>query len=508
VAMRLELKQGIHRSMLVNDTYSADLPSLNIALDFLSQQAGKKRILILSDIYQSGKSDQQLYKEIAALVNAKGVDQLIAIGERIGAHRELFSDQATFHKDVAQFMAAFNPVNYRDSAVLIKGARDFAFERIAERLQEKAHETVLEVNLDALVHNMNYFKSLVRPETKLMVMVKASSYGAGNFEVANTLQYNRVDYLAVAYADEGVQLRERNVTVPIMVMNPESTAYDAMIRYRLEPEVYNFRTLHLFCDVLKNSEYAGAGSAPFPVHIKLDTGMRRLGFEASDLPLLIATLKQYEDVIRLVSVFSHLTSSGDQRDDEHSQRQIEQFERMSSQLISNFDYSVDRHILNTAGIMRFPQAQYEMVRLGIGLYGLAMPPHQEQLRAVSRMKTVVSQLKHIEPGDTVGYGRNYKATEKRTIATIPVGYADGLNRKLGGGKWKVKVNGVSASIIGDICMDMCMVDVSGIAVEEGDTVCIFETVQDLKSMAAALETIPYEIFTTISSRVKRVFYHE
>jgi alanine racemase len=509
VAMRLEVKQGINRCILVNDTYSSDLSSLSIALDFLSQQEiGKKKTLILSDIHQSGKPDELLYQEVATMIRSKGVNRLMAIGPRIAQQQAMFTVPTAFFSNTSVFLKQFKAADYKEESILIKGARDFEFERIAERLQEQAHETVLEVNLDALIDNYNYFKSLVHPSTKIMVMVKASSYGAGSFEIASTLQYNRVSYLAVAYADEGILLRERNIHVPIMVLNPEPTAYDAMIRNQLEPEIYNFRTLYRFLEALEGVHHASTEVVPYAVHIKLDTGMHRLGFEEQDLQELAEVLDKQRENIRVVTVFSHLTSSEDAKSDEHSKDQMQCFERMSAVLMSALPYSIDRHLLNTNGILRFPEAQYDMVRLGIGMYGIATPAHQQQLRSVSRLKSTISQIKHIDTGDTVGYGRRFAATTACTIATIPIGYADGLDRKLGRGHWFVRLNGNKVPIIGEICMDMCMLDVTNVNAEEGDTVVVFETAEDLLDMAAELETIPYEIFTNVSARVKRVYYHE
>jgi alanine racemase len=374
-------------------------------------------------------------------------------------------------------------------------------------LQQKAHETVLEINLNAIVHNLNLFKSRLKPETKFMVMVKAFSYGSGSFEIANVLQFHRADYLAVAYADEGVELRKSGITLPTMVMNPEEQSFDAMISYKLEPEVYNFRVLNHFTEALRRRN-ADTNATRFPVHIELETGMNRLGFEEDELNELIIRLKNNKH-IRIASVFSHLVASDEQEHDAFTREQIERFQRMSALLCSHFNYPILRHILNSSGILRFPEAQLDMVRLGIGLHGVAATPNeQRQLQMVSTLKTTISQIKHIRPGETVGYSRRGVAQKEMTIATVGIGYADGLSRRLGNGVGKMMVMGQLAPIVGSVCMDMTMIDISGIPAREGTEVIVFGQEPTIIDISNQIGTIPYEVLTGISERVKRVYFHE
>lgn len=506
VAMRLELKEGINNCSIINDSYNSDLGSLAIALDFLNQQKQHpKRTLILSDILQSGRNEDELYREVALLVKEKGISQLIGIGEAISRQAGKFETEKSFFKTTSDFLLQYHSGLFSNQTILLKGARAFGFEKISQILQQKAHETVLEINLNALVHNLNYFRSKCAPGTKLMAMVKAFSYGSGGFEIANVLQHHHVDYLAVAYADEGIELRKAGITIPIMVMNPEEASYDAMIKNDLEPEIFSFRVLKLFEDAVKR---CARPDSPYPIHLKFDTGMHRLGFdkkEVNELAVRIGNSKYLE----VRSVFSHLAGSDEPSLDEFTREQIKKFGEMSEIISSHFSYPIIRHILNTAGISRFPGAQFEMVRLGIGLYGIgANEAEQSQLKNVSTLKTTVSQIKNIPAGESVGYSRKFIAKKDMRIATVPVGYADGLNRRLGNGKGKMIIAGKAAPIVGSVCMDMCMLDISGISCAEGDEVIVFGDQRPIADIAKEMETIPYEVFTGISRRVKRVYFHE
>jgi len=508
VAMRLEMKEGINNCSIINDSYNSDLGSLTIALDFMNQQKQhNKRTIILSDILQSGKNEADLYREVAALLKKKNISRLIGVGSAINRQASSFDIEKIFYATTEDFLRDLNYNSFNSETILIKGARSFGFERISKSLQQKAHETVLEINLNAVVHNLNLFRSRLKPETKLMVMVKAFSYGSGSFEIANILQFHRVDYLAVAYADEGVELRKSGITLPIMVMNPEEQSFDAMISYKLEPDIYSFRILNQFTDALKRRANEN-NIAKFPVHIEFDTGMHRLGFDESELNELIIRLKNNK-YIRIASVFSHLVASDEQVHDSFTKDQVASFNTMSSTLQSHLNYSILRHILNSSGILRFPEAQFDMVRLGIGLHGIAASPNdQRQLQMVATLKTTISQLKNIKAGDTIGYSRRGVASKDMTIATVGIGYADGLNRRLGNGVGKMLVAGELVPIVGSICMDMTMIDVSGLQVREGTEVIVFGQDYSILDIASAIETIPYEVLTGVSERVKRIYFHE
>ncbi|MFM9008549.1 MAG: alanine racemase, partial [Bacteroidota bacterium] len=417
------------------------------------------------------------------------------------------SMEGAFFNDTESFLRELNYAAFTDETVLIKGARSFGFERISSALQQKAHETVLEINLNAVVHNLNLFKSRLKPETRMMVMVKAFSYGSGSFEIANILQFHRTDYLAVAYADEGVELRKAGITWPILVMYPEEQSFDAMISYRLEPEVYSFRILSHFTEALRRRE-GEAAPGRFPIHIEFDTGMRRLGFEPDELNELIIRLKNNKH-LKVASVFSHLVASEDREHDEFTRSQIKLFREMSDTLCSHFQYPILRHLLNSSGILRFPEAQFDMVRLGIGLHGVAGTEHeQRQLQPVATLKTTISQIKQVHPGETVGYGRRGTAEREMTIATVGIGYADGLSRKFGNGVGSMFVAGKLAPIVGSVCMDMTMIDITGIQAREGSEVVVFGQEPDILHLSRQLDTIPYEVLTGISERVKRVYFHE
>lgn len=508
VAMRLELKEGINNCSVINDSYNSDLGSLSIALDFLEQQKQHpKKTLILSDILQSGKNEEALYKEVAELVERKQVNRLIGIGEAISRQQHLFNHvEKTFFPETKDFLKTFVNSMFGNETILLKGARVFGFEEINNVLQQKTHETVLEINLNAIVHNLNYFRSILKPETKIMAMVKAFSYGSGSYEIANVLQFHRVDYLAVAYADEGIELRKAGITLPIMVMNPEVQSYDAMLKNHLEPEIYNFRVLGLFEEAVKRNGTEIKQSVP--IHIKLDTGMNRLGFHEKDLNELLVRIKN-NTLLKIQSIFSHLAASEDSKHDEFTRLQISTFTKQSDKIRQYFSYPILRHILNSAGVARFPEAQFEMVRLGIGLYGIgADEKEQSKLQNVSTLRTSISQINSIAAGESVGYGRSELAQRAMQIATIPIGYADGLSRKHGNRRGKVLVNGKFAPIIGNVCMDMCMIDVTDIPAKESDEVIVFGEKYPISEFAKIMETIPYEVLTNVSRRVKRVYFQE
>ena len=508
VAMRLELKEGINNCSVINDSYNSDVNSLSIALDFLNQQKQhRKRTLILSDILQSGKSDYDLYMEVASLVREKGVDHLIGIGSVISRQKNFFDlDEMHFFDSTHEFLRYYPLADFHNETILLKGARVFEFENITRVLQQKAHETVLEINLNNLIANLNFFRSIIKPETKIMVMVKAFSYGNGSYEIANILQFHQVDYLAVAYADEGVELRRSGITLPVMVMSPEEQSLDSLFTYNLEPEIYSFRILNNLLELLRNGYYQEGNS--LSVHLKLDTGMHRLGFTEDQLDELIELLKS-NPAIQVKSVFSHLAGSEDNNLYDFTKKQINAFTQMSQKISESLGYPVMRHILNSAGISRFSEAHFEMVRLGIGLYGIATDEQQkDSLSQIGRLKTTVTQIKDVPRGDSVGYSRGFIAENPSRIAILPIGYADGMSRSLGNGKGKVWINNHFAPIIGNICMDMTMIDITGLTVHEGDDVIIFGPEYPITDFAKTLGTIPYEVLTSVSRRVKRIYYHE
>ena len=500
VEMRMEMNDAIGDCLLINDSYSLDLNSLTIALDYLHhQQHHQHRTLIMSDVPQSGMADDELYSRVALMLHQRSVNRFIGIGPQLSRNRAFFDDiDAQFFESTDQFLAQCDTSRFHAETILLKGARSFGFERIAKSLQRKNHETVMEVNLDALVHNLGYFRSRLLPGTRLMTMVKASSYGAGTVEVANTLQFNRVDYLTVAYADEGVVLRQGGISLPIMVMNPEEAAFDDIVRYRLEPDIYSFRIMDNFSSFVQD-----CGLNHYPVHLEFDTGMHRLGFGGDDAERLRQRVDELREWIDVRSVFSHLACSEDPAEDDFTRQQIARLRTWSNGLPGM------RHILNSSGISRFPEAQMDMVRLGIGLYGVAPEPEvQAQLQQVSRLVSRVSQIKQIAEGESVGYNRRWVAQRPSRIAILTIGYADGLHRGLGNGHGRVSIAGHEAPIIGSICMDMCFVDITDIDCSEGDRAIIFGEGDLLQRNAAAAGTIPYELLTAVAPRVKRVYYHE
>ena len=502
VAMRLEVKEGKNNCTLINDSYNSDLASLDIALNFMarrSEEMGRKRTLILSDLLETGQSSKFLYRQVADLVKTHGVDRIIGIGTEISEASSRFEVEKHFFHTTEEFLASDWLLNLRNEVVLIKGSRSFHFDLITERLELKVHETNLEINLNALVDNLNHYRSKLKPDTKMVCMVKASAYGAGSYEIAKTLQDHRVDYLAVAVADEGSELRKAGITSSIIIMNPELTSFKTLFDYKLEPEVYNF---HLLNELIKAAEKEGVNN--FPIHIKLDTGMHRLGFAPSEVPELIRRLKRQSAVIPR-SVFSHLVGSDSTRFDAFTRRQIEMFEQATEELQSAFTHKILRHICNTAGIARYPGAQFDMVRLGVGLYGVD-PFTNRMLHNVSTLKTTILQIRDVPQEETVGYSRKGRLDRDSRIAAIPIGYADGLNRHLGNGRAWCLVNGQRAPYVGNICMDVCMIDVTDIDCKEGDKVIIFGEGLPVTELAEILDTIPYEILTSVSTRVKRVYY--
>ncbi|NNF01780.1 MAG: alanine racemase, partial [Bacteroidia bacterium] len=437
-----------------------------------------------------------------------GVSKLIGIGPHISGQSELFKDiEKQFFQNTKAFLNQYKHSWFKDETILIKGARMFGFEKISEALQQKAHETVMEINLNSITDNLNYFRSKLQPETKVMAMVKAFSYGSGSFEIANILQFHRVDYLAVAYADEGMELREAGITVPILVLNPQEKSYNTIIDYYLEPEIYSFRLLESFAEALKRNDKTGSDSQ-YPVHLKLDTGMHRLGFELADINELILRIKNYQK-FKIVSVFSHLAASEDPAHDDFTNQQIDLFKQMSNTIAGHFNYPIMRHILNSAGIVRFPEAHFEMVRLGIGMYGISTAKElNKKLKTVTSLKSSISQIKTVEANESVGYARAGASDIPRQIATIGIGYADGLDRRLGNGVGHLMVNGKKATLVGNVCMDMCMIDITGINVKEGDEVEIFGDAQSLNEIAEKLDTISYEVLSSIPPRVKRIYFQE
>jgi len=499
--MRLQLKEAQQNCLLINDSYSADLGSLKIALEYMQQHAsGQKRTVILSDFLESGKSEHELYHEIGKQLKANQIDKLIGIGNAMLQNENLFDlPEHYFYKDTASFIANFPEENFKNELILLKGARSFTFEKISKILEKKVHQTVFEINLNALVQNLNAYRNLLQPKVKVMAMVKAFSYGAGSYEIAKILNFNRVDYLTVAYADEGVVLRDAGIKLPIMVMNPEPSSFDVILQNNLEPEVYNFEIL--------NALLLAADGEEVGVHIELDSGMKRLGFDANQLDELLNLLKENPQ-LKVRSVFTHLAASEDEMQDDFSTHQINLFAKLSEQICSAFPYTILRHCLNSGGISRFPNAQFDMVRLGIGLYGVNPTSSPMNLANIGTLKTVISQIRNITSEESIGYGRRGKLPKDGKIAIVAIGYADGLNRKLSNGNGAMVVNGKAAKIVGNICMDMTMVDVSEIDCKVGDEVEVFGPQNSILKLSEQIGTIPYEILTGVSQRVKRVYYYE
>ena len=503
VAMRLEVKEGQRGCLLINDSYNSDINSLDIALDFMNRREAAKKTLILSDIFQTGATPEALYTQVSELVVKRGIEKFIGIGPELSSQADKIQvADKQFFMDVPHFLSSDAFSGLRNELILLKGARSFGFDQITEQLEQKVHETILEVNLNAVVDNLNYYRSFLKPETKMVCMIKADGYGAGAVEIAKTLQDQRVDYLAVAVADEGVTLRKAGITGNIMIMNPEMTAFKTMFDYDLEPEVYSFRLLDALVKAARKEGITG-----WPVHIKFDTGMHRLGFDpVDDIFKLIDRLKHQNAIIPR-SVFSHFVGSDSDGFDEFSARQFALFEEGSQKLQSAFTHHILRHMDNSAGIEHFPERQMDMCRLGLGLYGVD-PRDNRILHTVSTLKTTILQLRHVPAGETVGYSRKGKIDRDSVIAAIPIGYADGLNRHLGNRHCYCLVNGQKAEYVGNICMDVAMIDVTDIPCMEGDQVEIFGEHLPVTVLSDALDTIPYEVFTGVSNRVKRVYFQD
>jgi Alr-MurF fusion protein len=504
VNMRLELKNGINGSVLIDDSYNNDLMGLSLALDFAAQHRRTLPLtVILSDVLQSGLAPEALYQSIAELLHRKKVTQLIGIGPLFSSFAKLFPSTTQFFSGTKEYLKTFDFASLKNELLLVKGARSFGFEAITQRLEAKVHGTRFEINLDALVHNLNYYRSVAKPGTKIMAMVKAFAYGSGSHEVAQLLQHRGIDYLAVAYADEGVVLRNHGITVPIMVMNPDRQTFATLIRYRLEPEMYSFNILKEWV------EYLDWENASALIHLKLDTGMRRLGFEKKELQTLLELLLLHKNRITVAGAFTHLAAADEEVWNEFTETQLKEFQSSCQMLESTLGYSFIKHALNSAGIVRFPDYSFDMVRLGIGLYGVEVNGlFQNKLMNVGKLITHVSQLKSVAAGDTVGYSRKGKATKPTTIATIAIGYADGFDRRFSNGVGKVNVNGILCPVIGNVCMDMTMIDVSGVSVKEGDEVIIFGDSPTFIEQSRAIGTIAYELLTGIGERVKRVFFKQ
>ena len=503
VAMRLEVKEGQRGCVLINDSYNSDVNSLDIALDFMNRREAAKKTLILSDIFQTGTSPEALYAQVSDLAVKRGIDKFIGIGPELTAQADKIQiADKLFFADVPHFLSSEAFATLRDELILLKGSRSFGFDQITEQLEQKVHETILEVNLNAVVENLNYYRSFLKPETKMVCMIKADAYGAGAVEIAKTLQDHRVDYLAVAVADEGVTLRKAGITANIMIMNPEMTAFKTMFDYELEPEVYSFRLMDALIKAARKEGITG-----WPVHIKFDTGMHRLGFDpVEDIDELVDRLIHQQAIIPR-SVFSHFVGSDSDGFDDFSARQFALFEEGSRKLQTAFTHHILRHMDNSAGIEHFPERQMDMCRLGIGLYGVD-PRDNRILHTVSTLKTTILQLRHVPKGETVGYSRKGKIERNSVIAAIPIGYADGLNRHLGNRHGYCLVNGQKAEYVGNICMDVAMIDVTDIPCKEGDQVEIFGEHLPVTQLSDELDTIPYEVLTGVSNRVKRVYFQD
>lgn len=506
VAMRLEVKEGQHGCTLINDSYNSDINSLDIALDFMNRRPdhkGRRHTLILSDIYQSGKASRELYKEVSDLALKRDVEKFIGIGPQLCAQaEEIQLPEKFFFHTVDQFIHSEVFRSLHNEVILLKGARKFGFDQVTELLVKKVHETILEVNLNNVVENLNHYRSFLKPTTKLVCMIKADAYGSGSVEIAKTLQDHRVDYLAVAVADEGVTLRRNGITANVMIMNPEMTAFKTMFDYDLEPEVYSFRLLEALIRAAEKE-----GITDYPVHVKFDTGMHRLGFDpTADMKRLIDRLKHQNAIIPR-SVFSHFVGSDSDAFDDFSARQFALFDAGSKQLQAAFSHKILRHMDNSAGIEHFPERQMDMCRLGLGLYGVD-PRTNAMLQNVSTLKTTILQMHCVKAGETVGYSRKGVIEHDSLIAAIPIGYADGLDRRLGNRRCYCLVNGKKAPYVGNICMDVAMIDVTGIDCREGDSVEIFGDHLPVTVLSDVLETIPYEVLTGVSTRVKRVYFQD
>lgn len=501
VEMRLEAIEGIKSNIIINDSFNLDLDSLKTALQFLKEYNKPKKSLVLTDILGVNSNAEQLYEEVSELVNEQGFDSVFLIGNEISNYSKLFKSKIFTYNNTQELIDGKHITEIENQIILLKGARKFEIEKVKDILELRKHDTVLEINLNAILHNINYHKSLLKPTAKMMAMVKANAYGLGSYEISEFLQHHHIDYLGVAFVDEGVELRKKGITVPIVVMNPEQHSYETVIAYNLEPEIYSFRVLELFYEAVQKSGY----DKKYPIHIKLETGMHRLGFKDSELDELGSTLAQKN--LKVQSIFSHLSSSDLPSEKEFTLHQLEVFERNSSRLIKNLGYTPIRHILNSSGITNYTDHQYDMVRIGIGMLGESQNSEiNKQLRSVVSFKTVISQISLVGDGESVGYSRRFKTDHPTKIATIPVGYADGIPRLIGNQIGKVGIHKTLVPIVGNICMDMMMINVDHIPdVKEGDTVTVFNAKPTLKEFAEYCKTITYEVLTSISPRVKRIY---
>ncbi len=509
VSMRLEMKHGINDCTIINDTYNSDLTSLQLALNYLVQQRQHDgHTVIMSDIPQPGKRDADLYEEVATYVSRRNIHRFIGVGPALYKNKAVFKKhkkiKTLFFKSTEHFLKNFHLLTFEKEAVLLKGARAFTFEKIGLLLEQKVHQTIMSIDLSALKHNLNVFRSLLKPGVKTMAMVKAFAYGSGSYEIASLLQYSGVDYLAVAYTDEGVALRKAGIKLPIMVMSPDASSFDRMIAWKLEPEIYNFRSLDAFKAIAATLQVAA-----YPVHIKLDTGMHRLGFNPSDVDELTNRILSSRE-IKIASIFSHLAASDDVTEDSFTAHQARLFESVSTGIVQSLPYKPLRHLTNSAGISRHSNMQYDMVRLGLGLYGVDSNRQlQNRLKIISTLKTSIAQIRHIPAGDSIGYGHHTFAKRDMRIATVSIGYADGYPRTMGNGKAHMLIKGAKAATVGNICMDMCMLDITDIpGVAEGDEAEVFGPGLPVTQLASWAGTISYEIMTGISQRVKRVYLNE
>ena len=500
VEMRLESVNGVRNNLIINDSFNLDLDSLIIAYQFINQYNRDEKTLVLSDIFDVKNDDVSLYHKVAEITNQQNFKQIFLVGNQISRFQEKFNAKTYTFSTTKELLESQQLNSIENQLILLKGARIFEFEKIKSHLELQKHDTVLEINLNAILHNINVHKSLLKPETKMCAMVKAYSYGLGGYEIAEFLQHHHIDYLGVAYADEGVDLRKNGITTPILVMNPEQGSYDVIIDYNLEPEIYSLRVLELFANQLQLKGI----QQKYPIHIKIETGMHRLGFKEHEIDELVENLKKYN--VKVASIFSHLSSADVPEEDDYTMEQIHTFQRVSSKISEALGYQPIRHILNTAGITYYSDYQFEMVRIGIGMVGIsANPKVKKQLQSAVTFKTVISQISEVKQGESIGYNRKYKAEKDTRIATIPVGYADGIPRLIGNKKGFVGIQNQKVSIVGNICMDMLMVDLQNIKAKEGDEVIIFNGNPTLEEFSGYCQTIPYEVLTSISRRVKRIY---
>ena len=500
VEMRLESVNGVRNNLIINDSFNLDLDSLIIAYQFINQYNRDEKTLVLSDIFDVKNDDVSLYHKVAEITNQQNFKQIFLVGNQISRFQEKFNAKTFTFSTTKELVESQQLNSIENQLILLKGARIFEFEKIKSHLELQKHDTVLEINLNAILHNINVHKSLLKPETKMCAMVKAYSYGLGGYEIAEFLQHHHIDYLGVAYADEGVDLRKNGITTPILVMNPEQGSYDVIIDYNLEPEIYSLRVLELFANQLQLKGI----QQKYPIHIKVETGMHRLGFKEHEIDELVENLKKYN--VKVASIFSHLSSADVPEEDDYTMEQIHTFQRVSSKISEALGYQPIRHILNTAGITYYSDYQFEMVRIGIGMVGIsANPKVKKQLQSAVTFKTVISQISEVKQGESIGYNRKYKAEKDTRIATIPVGYADGIPRLIGNKKGFVGIQNQKVSIVGNICMDMLMVDLQNIKAKEGDEVIIFNGNPTLEEFSGYCQTIPYEVLTSISRRVKRIY---